>query len=205
MDIKKGKVAILLSGRGSNFEAIYNNSLKKDSNFQIEIVVSDKKKARGLELAEKFGIENHYIPPRKFETREHYEKHLIQLFEQKNIGLICLAGFMRIITGILIAGFRNRIMNIHPSLLPAFPGLNAQGQAIGYGAKISGCTVHFVDEGMDTGPIILQKDIKVMDNDDEDSLSIRILKEEHILYSKAIQLYFDQKLKIEGRKVTILP
>lgn len=204
MDTIKGKVAVLLSGRGSNFEAIYNNSLKEKSNFQIEIVISDKKNARGLELADKLGIENYFISPRKFETKEHYEKYLIQLFEKKSVELICLAGFMRIISGVMINRYRNRILNIHPSLLPFFPGLNAQKQAIDCGAEVSGCTVHFVDEGIDSGPVIFQKTVNITNSDNEESLSTKILKEEHILYSKAIQLYFAQKLKIEGKKVTIL-
>ena len=204
MNTKKGKVAILLSGRGSNFEAIYKNSIIGDSPFEIAVVVSDKRKAKGLKTAGDLGIPTRFIRPRDFSSKYEYEKNLIELFETFKIDLICLAGFMRIISPTLIKKYPNRIINIHPSLLPLFPGLDAQKQAIEAGAELSGCTVHFVDEGVDSGPVIMQASVEIEKNDSEESLSKKILIEEHSIYSEVIKLYFLKKLKIEGRRVKIL-
>ncbi len=204
MKTGKGKIAILLSGRGSNFEAIYKSSLKTDSTFEIAIVVSDKKKAKGLATARNLKIPSIYVKPRDYSSKAEYEKYLISIFEQYKIELICLAGFMRIISSVLIKKFPNRIINIHPSLLPDFPGIDAQKQALEAGKKISGCTVHFVDEGVDSGPIIMQSGVNIDKNDTVESLRSKILKEEHNIYSKVINLFFQNKLKIGDRRVKIL-
>ncbi len=198
---KKGKTAVFLSGRGSNFQALYDFSLKNESLFSIDLVISDKKKAPGLDKARDYGIPAFHIKPRSFESRGCYEKHLLELLKEHNVELVCLAGYMRIVGAVLVEGFRNRIINIHPSLLPSFPGLDAQGQAFDYGVKVSGCTVHFVDEGMDTGPIILQKTVSVFEGDTRDSLAARILEQEHIAYSEAVQRFFNGELEVKGRKV----
>ncbi len=199
-----GKVAILLSGRGSNFEAIYRDSLKTGSNYKIVVVITDKRKAKGFETANQLNIPAFYVKPKDFPSKGDYEKHLISIFEKYGVNLICLAGFMRIISGVMIGQYRNRIINIHPSLLPAFPGLNAQKQALDSGATESGCTVHFVDEGMDSGPVIMQRKVQIIRGDSVESLSARILKEEHKLYPEVIRLFFYGKLKIKQRKVKIL-
>jgi len=200
--MKKGKVGILLSGRGSNFLAIQKNSIKKGSNFEISVVISNKKNARGLLKAKELNIPAYYVS-KKGKTKYEYEREIIDILKKHKVELVCLAGYMRLIGEEFINEFKNRIMNIHPSLLPSFKGLDAQKQAIEYGVKISGCTVHFVDNGLDSGPIIIQKSVEVKDNDDEESLSNRILKEEHKIYSKAIKLFFDNKLEIKGRRVII--
>jgi phosphoribosylglycinamide formyltransferase 1 len=202
---KKGRVAILLSGRGSNFEAIYQSSLNSDANFEIVIVISDKKEARGLQRARELGIDAQYVSPKKMKPKAVYEQHIVSLMKELDVQLVCLAGYMRIVGDTLLNAFAGGIINIHPSLLPSFPGLDAQLQALQYGVKFSGCTVHFVDPGVDTGPIILQQTVTVMENDTEELLSQRILKEEHKLFSKAITLFFQKRLKISGRKVIILP
>ncbi len=202
--MKKGRVAVFLSGRGSNFESIYRATLKRDSNYKIAIVISDKKKARGLKRAKKFKLKNFYISPKLFKTKREYNRHIIKLLKINKVDLVCLAGFMRIIDPEFIEEYKNRIINIHPALLPSFPGLNVQKQAVDHGVKISGCTVHFVDPGIDTGPIILQKPVKIRSDDNEDTLSKRILKEEHKIYPEAIKLFFENRLKIDGRKVIIL-
>ena len=200
---KKGQIGIFLSGRGSNFEAIYKNSLKKDSNFKIAAVISNKKKARGLQRARDFKLKAFHVSPKKFETREAYESYILKILKENQVDLICLAGYMRIVGDTLIKAFKNRIINIHPALLPSFPGLDGQKQALDHGVKVSGCSVHFVDDGVDTGPIIIQKAVKIKENDNEETLSKRILKQEHKIYSEAIQLYFDNRLKINGRRVII--
>lgn len=202
--MKKGKVAVFLSGRGSNFKSIYRASLRRDSNYKIAIVISDKKKAIGLKRAKKFKLKNFYISPKLFKTKREYNHYIIKLLKTNDVDLICLAGYMRIVDSELIEEYKNRIINIHPALLPSFPGLNAQKQAIDHGVKISGCTVHFVDSGIDTGPIILQKPVKIRSDDNKDILSKRILKEEHKMYPEAIKLFFENRLKIDGRQVIIL-
>jgi phosphoribosylglycinamide formyltransferase-1 len=201
--MEKGKVAIFLSGRGSNFEAIFRHSQKTSANFQIVLVISDKKKARGLEKAAEYNIPAVHVSPKKFECKSEYEQHIITLLRDHMVELICLAGYMRIVGDDLLKEYAGRILNIHPALLPSFPGLHAQKQALDHGVRISGCTVHFVDIGVDTGPIILQRAVEIVGGDDEDSLSQRILNEEHEIYSEAVQLYFDGRLKMDGRKVRI--
>jgi phosphoribosylglycinamide formyltransferase-1 len=202
--MKKGKVAIFLSGRGSNFEAIFQSSQKPDSNFKIVVVISDQKDARGLKRAEELAIPFYYVSPKEFDSKEGYEKKLITILKDNSVELICLAGYMRIVEKSLLREFENRIMNIHPALLPSFPGLHAQKQALIHGVKISGCTVHFVDSGVDSGPIILQKSVSVFEDDDEESLSKRILVEEHDIYSESIRLFFENRLKLEDRRVIII-
>jgi len=202
--MKKGKVAVFLSGRGSNLESIYRASLKKDSNYEIAIVISNKQNARGLKRANKFKLKNFYVSSKLFKTKKEYNCYIIKLLKINQVDLVCLAGFMKIIDHEFIEEYKNRIINIHPALLPSFAGLNAQKQAIDHGVKYSGCTVHFVDSGIDTGPIILQKSVKIKSNDNEESLSKRILKEEHKIYPDAIKLFFENRLKIDGRKVIIL-
>ncbi len=200
----KGRVAVLLSGRGSNFEAIYQNSLKEGANFHIVVVISDKKQARGLERAREFGLPAFNLSLKNFDTKAEYEKEIVEILAAHRVDLVCLAGYMKIVGEDLLKAYENRIMNIHPALLPSFPGLHAQKQALDYGIKVSGCTVHFVDAGVDSGPIILQRAVEVKEDDDEDTLSQRILKHEHRIYSEAIALYFDNRLKIQGRRVIIL-
>jgi phosphoribosylglycinamide formyltransferase-1 len=201
--MKKGKVAVLLSGRGSNFTAMVRDSRKAGANFSICLVISDQEKAPGLKKAAAFGISSHCLPLEKFTDRTVQEHEICALLEREGIDLVCLAGYMRLIGPELLEKFPGRIMNIHPSLLPSFPGLHAQRQALRQGVKISGCTVHFVDSGLDSGPIIVQHAVLVHANDSEDSLSQRILRQEHRLYPRAIRLYFTGRLQIRGRTVII--
>ena len=200
----KGKVAVLLSGRGSNFEAIYQNSLKPGANFEVTAVISDKKNARGLERAREFGLKAFYVSPKKLKPKEIYEGKILEILKAHEVELICLAGYMRIVGETLLSAYEGRMINIHPALLPSFPGLHGQKQALDYGVKVSGCTVHFVDAGVDSGPIILQKAVEIKENDTEEILSQRILKQEHQLFSKAVALFFGNRLQIKGRRVIIL-
>ena len=198
-------IAVFISGRGSNFLAllknIENGVLK---NCQIAVVFSNNPNAKGLEYAAEAGIKTIVISSKNRSDRVEYDKEIINALSEYDIDLICLAGYMRIVTEELVEAYKNKIINIHPALLPSFPGLHAQKQALDYGVKVSGCTVHFVDGGMDTGPIILQKTVPVYDNDTEDTLSARILEQEHTAYSEAVALYAAGRLKVSGRKVEIL-
>lgn len=199
------KIAVLLSGRGSNFKAIYESIENKYiKNTYISVVISNKEDAKGLAFAKEKGIDTIFVNPKEFSSRQDYDMRVADIIDSYNPDLICLAGYMRIVSEKFVKRFQNKLINIHPSLLPSFPGLDAQKQAVEYGVKFSGCTVHFVDEKVDHGAIILQSAVEVRDDDDEDSLSSRILKEEHKLYSKAVKLFLEDKLKIEGRKVKIL-
>lgn len=198
-------IAVFISGRGSNFLAILENiKCGVLKNCQISVVFSNNPNAKGLEYARKFNIDTVVIPSKNRQDRENYDKEIITSLSKYNVDLICLAGYMRIVTSELIKEYKNKIINIHPALLPSFKGLHAQKQAIDYGVKFSGCTVHFVDEGVDTGAIILQKVVPVYDNDTEESLSLRILEKEHTAYTEAISLYAEGKLQINGKKVSIL-
>lgn len=198
-------IAIFISGRGSNFLALLKNIEKGVlKNCQIAVVFSNNPNAKGLEYAAEAGIKTIVIPSKNRSDRAEYDKEIINALSEYNIDLICLAGYMRIVTQELVDAYKNRIINIHPALLPSFPGLHAQKQAIDYGVKVSGCTVHFVDGGMDTGPVILQKTVPVYDNDTEDTLSERILEQEHTAYSEAVALYAAGRLKVSGRKVEVL-
>jgi len=194
------QLAILLSGRGSNFEAIADNVACGAIEASIAVVISNKPEARGLQIARDRGL-NAVAIPSKGMDREAYDRQLIGELRKYEIGLVCLAGYMRLLSAFFIREFPNRILNIHPSLLPAFPGLDAQHQALQYGVKVSGCTVHFVDEYLDAGPILLQATVSVLDDDTEETLSARILKEEHRIYSEAIRIALTGRYQISGRRI----
>ena len=193
------KLGILLSGRGSNFEAIANTIESGKLDAEIAIVISNRADAPGLETAKWRGLNARLIPS-KGRVREEHDAEVVAALKETQVDLVCLAGYMRLLSPEFVRAFPHRILNIHPSLLPAFPGLEAQKQALEYGAKVSGCTVHFVDEHLDHGPIILQKTVPVLDSDDDHSLSARILEQEHIAYSEAIQLVLSGAITVEGRK-----
>ena len=183
--------------------AIFRDSRKADANFSISLVISDQENAPGLRKAAAFNIPSYCLPPARFAGKGAQEREICAILEREKIELVCLAGYMRLIGPELLEKFSGRIMNIHPSLLPSFPGLHAQRQALRHGVKISGCTVHFVDSGLDSGPIIAQQAVRVLGDDNEDSLSLRILRQEHRLYPRAIRLYFAGRLQIQGRTVII--
>ncbi len=194
-------IGILLSGRGSNFEAIAKNvAAGKIANAQIAIVISNRPDAAGLEIALQLGIESQVIPS-KGKDREEHDREVVAALQQSKVDLVCLAGYMRLLSPWFVKQFPRRILNIHPSLLPAFPGLEAQEQAFAYGVKVTGCTVHFVDDELDHGPIIVQKAIPVLDADDEPTLTTRILEQEHIAYSEAINLVLQGNFEIVGRRL----
>jgi phosphoribosylglycinamide formyltransferase-1 len=194
------RLGILLSGRGSNFEAIADQVAGGRIQAEIAVVISNRPEARGLEAACRRGLNAVCIPSKGLD-REVYDRLLIQELESNRVDLVCLAGFMRLLSASFVRAFPQRILNIHPSLLPAFPGLDAQKQALEHGVKISGCTVHLVDEFLDAGPIILQAAVPVLDEDTAESLSARILAEEHRTYSEAIQIMLSGNFRIEGRRV----
>ena len=194
------KLGILLSGRGSNFEAIADSIKAGRLHAEIAIVISNRADAQGLETARGRGLKAALIAS-KSRLREEHDREVIAALKEAQVDLVCLAGYMRLLSPEFVRAFPNRILNIHPSLLPAFPGLDAQKQALEYGAKISGCTVHIVDEHLDHGPIIVQKAVPVFENDDEYSLSARILEQEHIAYTEAIRLMLSGEVEIRGRRV----
>lgn len=198
------RLAVLASGRGSNFLAIQKAIEAGQVNARVCILVSDKEQAPALQKAGEAGIETFFVDPKQYENREAYETEIVKKLASLNIDLVVLAGYMRLVGKVLLDAYSLRMINIHPALLPSFTGLHAQRQAVEYGVKFSGCTVHFVDEGMDTGPIILQSVVPVYADDTEDSLSERILVEEHKSYPQAIQLIAEGKVYIEGRKVIVL-
>ena len=202
MPLNVFKLAVLVSGRGSNLQAIIDSIEREELNAHISIVISSTRDAMALKRAEKHGIKTIFIDPTAYLNSKEYDKALIEKLKKFSIDLICLAGYMRILGEEVIQTFKEKIINIHPSLLPAFPGLNAQKQAIVHGVKFSGCTVHFVDSGIDSGPIILQTAVPVYDNDDEKSLSKRILEQEHYLYPKAIKMIKENQIKINSKTVT---
>ena len=190
----------MLSGRGSNFEAIADSVAAGKIPAEIAVVISNKPTARGLERARERGIEAVCIPSKSLE-REEYDRQVVALLKEKQVDVVCLAGFMRLLSAYFVSQFPNRILNIHPSLLPSFPGLEAQHQALEHGAKFSGCTVHFVDEYLDAGPILIQAAVPILDDDTEDALSARILTEEHRIYTEAINLVLSGNFRVEGRQV----
>ena len=203
------KLAILISGRGSNMQAILNVIKKQNIPINIVIVISNKPTARGLRIAKKYGVKTEIVESKGFQgSRWEYDKKIIDVLSRYKItpknSLICLAGFMRILSPEFIKKYKNRILNIHPAILPAFPGLDAQKRAIDSGVRYSGCTVHFVDEGVDTGRIIIQEVVKVRSDDTEETLAKRILAKEHKAYPEAVRLIAEKKIKIIGRKVKIL-
>lgn len=196
-------IAVLVSGRGSNLQAIIDNVENghiKDA--KINVVISSKAEAYALERARKHGINAVFLDPKSYGKPE-YDREVIKLLDSHNTDLVLLAGYFRILGSEIIETYRNRILNIHPSLLPAFKGLHAQRQVLEYGAKVAGCTMHFVDEGLDSGPIILQKCVAVLQDDTEETLSARILEQEHIIYPEAVRLFVEGKLKIQDREVIV--
>jgi phosphoribosylglycinamide formyltransferase-1 len=202
---KKLNIGVLASGSGTNLQSIIDNIEAGNLPARIACVVSNNAAAFALERARKHGIPALHIDHRIFTGREAYDAALAETLHEYGVRLVVLAGFMRIITPVLLDAFPFSVMNIHPALLPAFPGLHAQRQALDYGVKVTGCSVHFVDAGTDTGPIIIQAAVPVVEGDSETSLSARILVEEHRIYSEAIRLYAEGRLKVEGRKVLISP
>lgn len=197
---QRKKLAVLLSGRGSNFEAIADSIQAGRLDAEIAVVISNRAEAAGLEAARRRGL-NAKLIPSKGRTREDHDAEVVAALKNAQVDLVCLAGYMRLLSPEFVRAFPNRILNIHPSLLPAFPGLEAQKQAFDYGVKVSGCTVHFVDEHLDHGAIILQKTVPVLENDDAHALAERILDQEHIAYTEAIQLLLSGDIEVQGRRV----
>ena len=199
----KRRIGVLLSGRGSNFEALAANVASgRIPNAEIAIALSNREDARGIEKARVLGIEARVISSKGLE-REAYDKLVVAALQEKRVDLVCLAGYMRLLSPQFVSAFHNRILNIHPSLLPAFPGMEAQRQALEHGVKFSGCTVHFVDENLDAGPIVLQACVPIEDSDTPETLSERILREEHRIYAEAVRIVLEGKFRVEGRRVLI--
>ncbi|MEW6715678.1 MAG: phosphoribosylglycinamide formyltransferase [Nitrospirota bacterium] len=196
-------LGVLASGRGSNFQSIIDNIKSGYIPAKITLLITDNAEAYAIERANNNNIETLVLIPKNFPDRDSYYRHIADELKKRGIELVVLAGFMRVVGQPLIEKFRNRIMNIHPALLPSFPGLHGQKQALDYGVKIAGCTVHFVDEGVDTGPIIIQSAVPAYEDDTEDTLSERILKEEHRIFPLAVKLFAEGKIKVEERKVFI--
>jgi len=201
---KKGRIAVFLSGRGSNFMAIRSAVERGAIDAEISLVLSNKADAPGLLRARDMGLETLFLDPKLFASREDYDRAIIGEIEGRRIDLICLAGYMRVLTPGLCEAFKYRIVNIHPALLPSFPGLHVQQKAIDWGVRFSGCTVHFVAAEVDMGPIILQAAVPVLQDDTEDTLAARILVEEHRIYPEAVGLYFAGRIEVRGRRVFIL-
>jgi phosphoribosylglycinamide formyltransferase-1 len=197
------RIGVLLSGRGSNFEALAESaSAGRIPGAEISLVVSNIEGAPGVEKARARGIPTCVIPSKGLQ-REEYDRKVVAALEERQVDLVCLAGFMRLLSPYFVSSFRNRILNIHPSLLPAFPGLEAQQQALAHGVKFTGCTVHFVDENLDAGPIIVQAVVPILDDDTPETLSERVLREEHRVYSEAVRIVLEGRYRIEGRRVLL--
>jgi len=201
---KRGRIAVFLSGRGSNFMAIREAARRGDINADIGLVLSNKTDAPGLAKAREWGLETLFLDPKLFASREDYDRAIIEGVERRRIDLICLAGYMKVLTPGLCDAFKYRIVNIHPALLPSFPGLHVHQKAIDWGVRFSGCTVHFVAAEVDMGPIILQAAVPVLQDDTEETLAGRILVEEHKIYPEAVGLYFEGRLEVRGRRVFVL-
>jgi phosphoribosylglycinamide formyltransferase-1 len=197
------RIGVLASGRGSNLQAIIDSIEAGKLDCRLMVVVSDRQDAQALERAKKHGAEAVFLDPKGYGTREAFDQAVLDVLAQHRVELVCLAGYMRVLSPQFVRALPGRIMNIHPALLPAFPGLHAQRQALRHGVKVSGATVHFVDEGVDTGPIICQAALPVREDDTEETLSARILEHEHRLYPRAIQLYALGRLSILGRRVLV--
>ncbi len=197
------QLAVLASGRGSNFDALCQAIERGDLNANIKVLVSDKEKAPALDKARKRNIEAVYLNPRSYNNRDEYETDLVKLLKEQQVTVVALAGYMRLVGPVLLEHFQHRIVNIHPALLPAFPGLQAQQQAVDCGVRYSGCTVHIVDKGMDTGPILMQAVVPVLPDDNADTLAERILLEEHQIYWRSLQLLAEGRVYIDGRKAVI--
>jgi phosphoribosylglycinamide formyltransferase-1 len=197
----KKRLGVLLSGRGSNFEALADSvAAGRIPEAQVAIVIANREGAQGIDRATVRGIPTLVLPSRGLE-REVYDRQVVAALRENKVDLVCLAGYMRLLSPYFVQSFPQRILNIHPSLLPSFPGLESQRQALEYGVKFAGCTVHFVDENLDAGPIILQSVVPVLDSDTEDTLSEKILREEHRIYSQAVKIVLEGRFKIEGRRV----
>ena len=201
------RVAVLASGRGSNLQAIIDAIEAGQVQAQIVAVISNKKDAVTLERARKHGLKDLFVDPKPFagrpDSREAYDRSLLEVLQQHNVELVLLAGYMKIVTAVLVNAYANRMMNIHPSLLPSFPGLDVQKKAIDWGCKLAGCTVHFVTEGVDEGPIIIQAAVPILEDDTPDTLAARILVQEHKIYPRAVQLFAEGRLRVDGRRVFI--
>lgn len=198
-------IAVLVSGRGSNLQAIIDNIENGTiPNASVSLVISDIKDAYAMERSKNHGIDAIFVDPASYPDKAGFESKILHFLEQYNIGLVLLAGYMRVVGPTLLDPFKGRMINIHPALLPSFPGLHAQQQAFDHGVKVSGCTVHFVDEGVDTGPIIIQKCVPVLEDDTQDTLASRILEQEHKIFPEAVRLFVRGKLNIEGHKVRIV-
>jgi phosphoribosylglycinamide formyltransferase-1 len=198
-------LGVLASGRGSNLQAILDACARPGFPARVAVVVSDRERALALERARTAGVEALWVNPKDFGDREAYDLALVRELERRQVGLVCHAGWMRILSPAYVRAFAGRALNVHPSLLPAFPGLHAPRQALEHGAKVAGATVHFVDEGVDTGPIVLQAAVAVEPTDTEETLAARILVQEHWLYPEAIRLFAEGRLQIQGRRVMVLP
>jgi phosphoribosylglycinamide formyltransferase-1 len=201
---KKGRVAVFLSGRGSNFMALREAAAGGAIDAEMALVLSNKAEAPGLLQAREWGLETLFLDPKLFASREDYDRAVIGEVERRRIDLVCLAGYMRVLTPVLCDAFPYRIVNIHPALLPSFPGLHVQQKAIDWGVRFSGCTVHFVAAEVDMGPIILQAAVPVLQDDTEETLAARILVEEHKIYPEAVKLYFEGRIEVRGRRVFVL-
>jgi phosphoribosylglycinamide formyltransferase-1 len=198
-------IAVLVSGRGSNLQAIIDNIENGTiPNASVSLVISDIKDAYALERAKNHGIDAIFIDPASYPDKAGFESKILDFHKEYNIGLVLLAGYMRVVGPTLLASFKGRMINIHPALLPSFPGLHGQQQAFDHGVKVSGCTVHFVDEGVDTGPIIIQRCVPVLEDDTRETLASRILEQEHKIFPEAVRLFVRGKLNIEGRKVRVV-
>lgn len=201
------RVAVLASGRGSNLQAVIDAIEAGQVQATIVAVISNKKDAAALERARKHGLPDLFVDPKPFagrpDSREAYDRALLEVLERHDVELVLLAGYMKIVTAVLVNAYANRMMNIHPSLLPSFPGLEVQKKAIEWGCKLAGCTVHFVTEGVDEGPIILQAAVPILDGDTSDTLAARILVQEHKIYPRAVQLFAEGRLQVDGRCVRI--
>ncbi len=202
---EKMKVAVLASGRGSNFEALASAAESSGYPAEIVLLITDNPEARAIEVAKRFGIEWAFVDcgKKRGSMTPEASEEMARLCRERGVELVCLAGFMRIVKGKLLEEYKGRMINIHPALLPSFKGLHGQRQALEYGVRYSGCTVHFVDEGVDTGPIIIQRVVPVLQDDDEETLSARILKEEHIAYPEAVRLIAEGRVRVDGRRVYI--
>jgi len=200
---KTGRIAVFLSGRGSNFRAIHDAIIAGKINASIALVFSNVEAAPGLLTARERGLETFYLNSKLFPNREEYDKEAVRQVRKRDVDLVCLAGYMRILSSYFCREFKSRCMNIHPALLPAFPGLHVQQKAIDWGVKFSGATVHFVAEDVDMGPIIIQAVVPVLQDDTEDALAARILVEEHKIYPEAVRLFFEGRLEVRGRRVFI--
>jgi len=203
-ETKEIRLGVLASGSGTNLQAIIDSSEAGKIPARVTVVLSDKADAFALKRAEKHGISHFFVDPKKFDSGEDYDKELIRILKEHQVDLMILAGFMRLMSSLFIQTFRNRVMNIHPALLPSFPGTHGVRDALNYGVKVSGVTVHFADEGLDTGPIILQEAVPVLEDDTEETLHNRIHQAEYRVYPEAIRLFAEGRLKIEGRRVRIV-